>query len=30
MVFKNKNLEYYTEEEFLNPPPHVLEELRYF
>jgi len=30
MVFKNKNLEYYTKEKVLNPPPHVLEELRYF
>lgn len=29
MVFKNKNLEYYTEEKVLNPPPHVLGELNF-
>jgi 2-polyprenyl-3-methyl-5-hydroxy-6-metoxy-1,4-benzoquinol methylase len=29
MVFKNKNLEYYTEEKVLNPPLHVLEELNF-
>jgi len=30
MVFKNKNLEYYTEEKVLNPPFHVREELKFF